>query len=192
MPIRRQHRYFYPIDWPQLSATIRFERAGGAVRAAAARTGSWSAIWRRPLVGCRGRQAWRDGQGRSVGSCLTLRADDWPIRTTRVVLASAHLGPRPEQQPTAQPQALLPALPHAARPRRAPAAALVHLPTAQGAGRPVPRRLSALVTVMPERAVMSVTPLGPLARIGPISRRTGSRRRSWRRAASASRVPCTI
>ena len=30
MPIRREHRFFYPIDWPQLSATIRFGRAGGA------------------------------------------------------------------------------------------------------------------------------------------------------------------
>lgn len=29
MPIRREHRFFYPIDWPQLSAVIRFERAKG-------------------------------------------------------------------------------------------------------------------------------------------------------------------
>ena len=29
MPIRRQFRYLYPIDWPQLSAVIRFKRAGG-------------------------------------------------------------------------------------------------------------------------------------------------------------------
>jgi hypothetical protein len=29
MPIRREHRFFYPIDWPQLSAVIRFWRAGG-------------------------------------------------------------------------------------------------------------------------------------------------------------------
>lgn len=27
MPIRREHRFFYPIDWPQLSAVIRFGRA---------------------------------------------------------------------------------------------------------------------------------------------------------------------
>ena len=24
MPIRRELRYFYPIDWPQLSALVRF------------------------------------------------------------------------------------------------------------------------------------------------------------------------
>ncbi len=29
MPIRREYRFLYPIDWPQLSATIRFRRAGG-------------------------------------------------------------------------------------------------------------------------------------------------------------------
>ena len=29
MPIRRKHRYFYPIDWKQLSAAIRFVRAQG-------------------------------------------------------------------------------------------------------------------------------------------------------------------
>ena len=29
MPIRPEHRFFYPIDWPQLSAVIRFGRARG-------------------------------------------------------------------------------------------------------------------------------------------------------------------
>src|SRR3954467_1413204 len=29
MPIRREHRWFYPIDWPQLSAVIRFRCAQG-------------------------------------------------------------------------------------------------------------------------------------------------------------------
>lgn len=29
MPIRPEQRHFYPIDWPQLSAAIRFGRAGG-------------------------------------------------------------------------------------------------------------------------------------------------------------------
>src|SRR6476469_9763882 len=29
MPIRPEHRFFYPIDWPQLSAVIRFGRAKG-------------------------------------------------------------------------------------------------------------------------------------------------------------------
>ena len=29
MPIRRQHRWLYPIDWSQISASIRFGRAKG-------------------------------------------------------------------------------------------------------------------------------------------------------------------
>ena len=29
MPINRDNRFFYPIDWPQLSYTIRFKRARG-------------------------------------------------------------------------------------------------------------------------------------------------------------------
>jgi hypothetical protein len=29
MPIRKELRYFYPIDWPQLSAWVRFVRAKG-------------------------------------------------------------------------------------------------------------------------------------------------------------------
>jgi len=29
MPIRPEHRFFYPIDWAQLSAVIRFGRAKG-------------------------------------------------------------------------------------------------------------------------------------------------------------------
>jgi len=32
MPIRPEYKWFYPIDWPQLSAVIRFERAKGQVR----------------------------------------------------------------------------------------------------------------------------------------------------------------
>ncbi len=33
MPIRPEHRHFYPIDWPQLSAAIRFGRAEGRCEA---------------------------------------------------------------------------------------------------------------------------------------------------------------
>jgi hypothetical protein len=29
MPIKPELRWFYPIDWPQLSRHVRFERAGG-------------------------------------------------------------------------------------------------------------------------------------------------------------------
>jgi hypothetical protein len=29
MPIKREHRFLYLIDWPQLSRLVRFERARG-------------------------------------------------------------------------------------------------------------------------------------------------------------------
>ena len=29
MPIKAEMRWFYPIDWPQLSRHVRFARAGG-------------------------------------------------------------------------------------------------------------------------------------------------------------------
>nr|WP_137830248.1 hypothetical protein [Methylobacterium sp. L1A1] len=90
MPIRREHRFFYPIDWPQLSAAIRFGRAKGRCEGC-----------RRPhgrAVFCLadGRwwddeaATWRDGFGRIV--CTAVGADDVlaTVRTTRVVLATAH------------------------------------------------------------------------------------------------------
>ena len=92
MPIRRQHRYFYPIDWPQLSAMIRFRRAGGAVRAADVPTVSASTILATDVGGMRAVGSWRDGQGRFI--CLADRSDDvlGRVRTTQVVLA--HSSPR--------------------------------------------------------------------------------------------------
>jgi hypothetical protein len=33
MPIRPKHRFFYPIDWAQLSGLIRFGRAKGCCEA---------------------------------------------------------------------------------------------------------------------------------------------------------------
>ncbi|OHV17560.1 hypothetical protein BK022_04780 [Methylorubrum extorquens] len=90
MPIRREHRFFYPIDWPQLSAVIRFGRAKGRCEACGrphGRTvfslgdGRW---WDADAV------SWRDGTGGLV--CLDAGSGDvlGEIRTTRVVLAAAH------------------------------------------------------------------------------------------------------
>ena len=39
MPIKAEMRWFYPIDWPQLSQHVRFERAGGVCQ-----------LCRRPMV----------------------------------------------------------------------------------------------------------------------------------------------
>ena len=90
MPIRREHRYFYPIDWPQLSAVIRFQRARGRCEICARPHG------RRVFHLGDGRwwdadvSAWRGGDGRIV--CTRIGTDDvlTLIRATRVVLAAAH------------------------------------------------------------------------------------------------------
>ena len=64
MPIRPQLRFYYPIDWPQLSAVIRFGRAKGRCEHCGRPHGQvvehlgdgrwWDAE----------RQRWRDGRGR--------------------------------------------------------------------------------------------------------------------------------
>ncbi len=52
MPIRREHRFFYPINWPQLSAAIRFRRVGGRCEVCRRPHGqSRLAYRRRALVG---------------------------------------------------------------------------------------------------------------------------------------------
>lgn len=89
MPIRREHRFFYPIDWQELSATIRFRRAGGACETCGRPHGRTvyclgDGRWWDAMVG-----AWRDGQGRTLRTLPTIE-DLGTIRSTRVVLATAH------------------------------------------------------------------------------------------------------
>jgi hypothetical protein len=89
MPIRREDRFFYPIDWRELSATIRFCRAGGTCEGCGRPHGQiiyhlgdgrwWDA----------GLGAWRDGLGRRLQALPTIE-ELGAIRTTRVVLAAAH------------------------------------------------------------------------------------------------------
>ena len=89
MPIRPDNRWLYPIDWRELSATIRFGRAGAKCERCArphrrhvAHLGDgrwWDA----------GAQVWRSDRGRiaRVGRRFALAS----VRTTYVVLACAHL-----------------------------------------------------------------------------------------------------
>lgn len=41
MPIRRQYRWLYPIDWPQISASIRLVARRDDASNADARTAAW-------------------------------------------------------------------------------------------------------------------------------------------------------
>lgn len=90
MPIRRQDRFFYPIDWPQLSHAIRFRRARGRCEACGrphlqriAHLGDGR--WWDAEAG-----AWRDGSGRRLRGRLKVEDLLAAVRTTRVVLATAH------------------------------------------------------------------------------------------------------
>ncbi len=66
MPIRPENRFFYPIDWVQLSQVIRFERAKGCCEGCGRPHGQlvchlgdgrwWDAST----------QAWRSGKGRKL------------------------------------------------------------------------------------------------------------------------------
>ncbi|CAA2108964.1 hypothetical protein MBUL_04457 (plasmid) [Methylobacterium bullatum] len=90
MPIRREHRFFYPIDWPQLSAVIRFERAGGSCEGCGRPHGRMvyhlgDGRWWDAEAG-----TWRDGRGKSLLVLPDLEELMGGLRTTRVVLATAH------------------------------------------------------------------------------------------------------
>lgn len=104
MPIRPEQRWFYPIDWPQLSAMIRFQRAKGRCERCGRPHG-------RDVIHLgdgrwfdEERQQWRGDSGRRARGvptaspsrprqlCFTYLADPaLPPQSTRVVLASAHL-----------------------------------------------------------------------------------------------------
>ncbi len=105
MPIRRHHRWLYPIDWRELSASIRFRRAKGRCESCGRPHGRdvvhlGDGRWWDDEVG-----AWRDGAGRkarlrfcpsSTGSRRGSRVGHTngtgpPGARTRVVLATAHL-----------------------------------------------------------------------------------------------------
>ena len=89
MPIRPQHRWLYPIDWPQLSAVIRFERAKGHCEHCARPHGQLVCHLSDGRWWDQEQAAWRDGRGRLVRATLPSPAGD--TRTTTVYLATAHL-----------------------------------------------------------------------------------------------------
>jgi hypothetical protein len=88
MPIRPEYKWFYPIDWPQLSAVIRFERAQGRCQ----RCGRPHGREIHHLGDGRwwddDERTWRNGRGRRL---VRRVADNFAVRTTRIVLAAAHL-----------------------------------------------------------------------------------------------------
>ena len=109
MPIAPEHRWLYPIDWPQLSRLIRFGRAKGRCERCGRPHGQAVTHMGDGRWWDEEGQAWRDGQGRRLRR-LPLPEEverRWPrppvlpglpegepsphLPVTRVVLASAHL-----------------------------------------------------------------------------------------------------
>ena len=91
MPIRRQHRWLYPINWRELSASIRFRRAGGRCEGGGRPHGHLVIHLGDGRWWDTERRAWRSGTGRIIRHGPTPAGYGPPGRTTRVVLATAHL-----------------------------------------------------------------------------------------------------
>lgn len=114
MPIRRHQRHFYPIDWPLLSAAIRFGRAGSRCERCARPHGAH--VWHLGETPVNGRAGlwwdetasiWRCGAGRRVPLApletvrdeLDRQGNLWPdmpcgvpvLRCSEVRLACCHL-----------------------------------------------------------------------------------------------------
>jgi hypothetical protein len=89
LPIKRELRWFYPIDWPEISRRVRFERAGGVCEGCGRPHGETVRCLPDGRWFDAARNTWRSGRGRPAR---------WPdieeavaFRQTRVILAAAHL-----------------------------------------------------------------------------------------------------
>ena len=90
MPIRPEHKWLYPIDWPELSALVRFKRASGRCEGCGRPHGQF--VWQLPdgRWWDQERGGWRDGGGRLLREePVSLEALE-AARTSRVVLSATH------------------------------------------------------------------------------------------------------
>jgi hypothetical protein len=63
MPIKAEMRWFYPIDWPQLSRHVRFERAGGVCQGCGRPHGAIVRVLPNGRWHDETRQTWRNHRG---------------------------------------------------------------------------------------------------------------------------------
>ena len=96
MPILARHRWLYPIEWRELSASIRFRRAAGRCERCGRPhgrdvltfpDGAW---WDEDV------QRWRCGRGRRIRGMRPPHSTILPTRRTRVVLSTCHLDHDPQ------------------------------------------------------------------------------------------------
>ena len=103
MPIRPQFRWFYPIDWRELSSVIRFERAQSRCEQCRRPHGRLVTHLGDGRWWDEAERTWRSGRGRK------LKRDPSPkdeLRYTRVMLATAHLDHDPTNNHTRNLKAL--------------------------------------------------------------------------------------
>lgn len=89
MPIRPQYRWLYPIDWPQLSALIRFQRAKGRCEICGRPHGREIQHLGDGRWWDEEGQTWRNGKGRRLRRLAIV--GEVAVRKTKVALAAAHL-----------------------------------------------------------------------------------------------------
>ena len=90
MPIRRALRWFYPIDWRELSAFIRFRRAKSCCECCGRPHGRVIVHLGDGRWWDEDRRSWRNGSGKPVRRLPSPQSLVLSIRPTRVVLATAH------------------------------------------------------------------------------------------------------
>src|SRR5215207_7631398 len=88
MPIRPQLRWLYPIDWRELSAVIRFERAQSRCERCCRPHGQVVQHLGNGRWWDEAEQTWRNGRGRKLRGTPDGKAE---LRYTKVTLATAHL-----------------------------------------------------------------------------------------------------
>lgn len=93
MPIRPELKYFYPIDWPQVSQWVRFVRARGRCERCGRPHGETVSRLDDGRWWDDAQAIWRDGSGGKAPSPAP--GTDAGVRTTKVVLAAAHLDHNP-------------------------------------------------------------------------------------------------
>jgi ribosomal protein S14 len=89
MPIRKELRWLYPIDWPQVSAWVRFERAKGRCEQCGRPHGQMVHHLGDGRWFDADAEVWRNGRGREIA--WPAYAEYRKLASTKVVLAAAHL-----------------------------------------------------------------------------------------------------
>jgi hypothetical protein len=88
VPIRPEYRWLYPIDWPQLSAVIRFKRASGRCEKCGRPHGR--IVFALPNGRWWDGTNWRSGRGKQLRRLDPKAEQLMYLKPTRVFLAAAH------------------------------------------------------------------------------------------------------